>query len=31
MQSRGILSELTAAIPGAVFPAGKEALEKVYH
>ena len=27
MQPREILGELIAAIPGAVFPAGKEALE----
>ena len=30
MQPREILGQLIAAIPGAVFLAGKEALEKVY-
>ena len=31
IQSGGILGELIAAIPGAMFLAGKEALKKVYH
>ena len=31
IQSGGILGELIAAIPGAMFLAGKEALKRVYH
>ena len=31
IQSGGILGEIIAAIPKAMFLAGKEALKKVYH
>ena len=31
IQSGGILGELIAALPGAMFLAGKEALKRVYH